>query len=210
MKIHETFTTPVITKYWEQSEELNSSLQQIILDMVSTNAGLQNSNVGGYHSDTQFLHQDTCAINDLRNRVMQMTRTMAEYYGLPKDTGIQVKLAAWANVMKHGHYHRLHSHPDYHWSGVYYVNAGKPLPDSKPNGHLQFADPRAGANRMAIAGLELSPALAIAPIAGLMVMFPSYLEHYVHPFFGEGERVSVAFNVRVENLKSLCSEGGFS
>jgi hypothetical protein len=33
---------------------------------------------------------------------------------------------------------------------------------------------------------------------GLMVMFPSWLKHMVHPFFGSGERISTSFNVRVQ------------
>ena len=35
----------------------------------------------------------------------------------------------------------------------------------------------------------------ITPIPGLMVLFPSWLNHLVHPFFGAGERISIAFNI---------------
>jgi hypothetical protein len=31
--------------------------------------------------------------------------------------------------------------------------------------------------------------------AGTMVVFPSWLYHFVNPFYGDGTRVSVAFNV---------------
>jgi hypothetical protein len=31
-----------------------------------------------------------------------------------------------------------------------------------------------------------------------MVVFPSWLKHMVHPYYGSGERISVAFNVFAE------------
>ncbi len=29
----------------------------------------------------------------------------------------------------------------------------------------------------------------------MMIMFPAWLNHFVHPFFGKGERISIAFNI---------------
>ena len=37
----------------------------------------------------------------------------------------------------------------------------------------------------------------------MMVIFPSYLEHYVHPYSGTGERVTLAFNSLVQRLTPL-------
>jgi hypothetical protein len=36
-----------------------------------------------------------------------------------------------------------------------------------------------------------------APVPGDMLLFPSWLEHSVAPFEGEGERICIAFNVRL-------------
>jgi hypothetical protein len=30
-----------------------------------------------------------------------------------------------------------------------------------------------------------------------MIVFPGWLQHFVHPYFGSGERISIAFNVSV-------------
>ncbi len=38
----------------------------------------------------------------------------------------------------------------------------------------------------------------VDPLPGLMVMFPSWLKHMVHPFSGNGERISISFNVYVQ------------
>jgi hypothetical protein len=37
--------------------------------------------------------------------------------------------------------------------------------------------------------------LLIRPQPGLMVVFPAWIEHWVHPFQGEGQRISIAINV---------------
>ena len=46
--------------------------------------------------------------------------------------------------------------------------------------------------------LELSgKRCLIEPIPGAMVVFPSWLNHQVHPFRGAGARISIAFNVQI-------------
>ena len=34
-----------------------------------------------------------------------------------------------------------------------------------------------------------------------MLVFPSWHQHMVHPFFGTGERISIAFNIQLLNFK---------
>ena len=34
-----------------------------------------------------------------------------------------------------------------------------------------------------------------------MVVWPSWLLHWVNPYYGEGERISIAFNARIEPAK---------
>ena len=48
---------------------------------------------------------------------------------------------------------------------------------------------------------EASPTYCrVVPEPGVMIAFPSYLKHYVHPFFGEGERIVIAANVKVTRI----------
>ena len=55
---------------------------------------------------------------------------------------ITVTAEAWANVVRSGHYNLIHAHPNFMWSGVYYVATGKPDPDTPSNGAVEFIDPR--------------------------------------------------------------------
>ena len=40
--------------------------------------------------------------------------------------------------------------------------------------------------------------IVIAPEPGLLVIFPGYLTHFVHPYAGATPRISIAFNTRVQ------------
>ncbi len=45
---------------------------------------------------------------------------------------------------------------------------------------------------------------ALPPKAGGLLVFPSWLCHWVHPYAGPGERISLAFNnLRLENVRRV-------
>jgi len=41
----------------------------------------------------------------------------------------------------------------------------------------------------------------IKPQSGLLVAFPAWLEHGVRPFFGTGERISIAVNIDITKFE---------
>lgn len=99
---------------------------------------------------------------------------------------------AWAVVYREWGYHNMHSHHDSAWSGVYYVHTGNITPGS---GNIEFLDPRPAANASQPAR---SPLMAFPPEPGLMLMFPSWLQHWVTPYAGDSTRICVAFNIGFE------------
>jgi hypothetical protein len=42
---------------------------------------------------------------------------------------------------------------------------------------------------------------AVTPEVGMLVLFPSWHLHAVHPYHGETERISIAFNARITGTK---------
>jgi hypothetical protein len=46
-------------------------------------------------------------------------------------------------------------------------------------------------------------AYRVVPQTGMLLMFPAWLYHYVHPYRGTEPRISVAFNVTIQKLKSI-------
>jgi hypothetical protein len=77
---------------------------------------------------------------------------------------------------------------------VYYVDAGEPEPHSPLNGVLEFLDPRAGVEAVSAPGDPYGEPVRVRPEAGLLVIFPSWLYHWVHPYAGQSPRIAVSFN----------------
>jgi uncharacterized protein (TIGR02466 family) len=191
------FATPVVCYPWPESEPLNRGLADLILNAERKDDGITRSNVGGWHSAADFFDWQAPAIKVLRERVIEMTMAITRAIAVVKEgpRTFNYRIDGWANVSRNGHYNAVHNHPNCLWSGTYYVCAGKPDPDTPVNGRLELLDPRAGANMVHAANTLLQSRYLITPTPGLMVLFPSWLNHLVHPFFGSGERISIAFNI---------------
>lgn len=65
---------------------------------------------------------------------------------------------------------------------------------------LEFRDPRGGVEMAGIPGDPFGRSIVVRPQSGVMVIFPSWLLHWVNPYQGGGERISVAFNSRVDHF----------
>jgi uncharacterized protein (TIGR02466 family) len=75
--------------------------------------------------------------------------------------------------------------------------------DPSLGGEFEVQDPRGIAPAMyapmlTIAGrasASLGVSELVHPHTGMMVLFPSWLQHAVRPYQGEAERISIAFNL---------------
>jgi uncharacterized protein (TIGR02466 family) len=100
----------------------------------------------------------------------------------------------WANINPPGGYNRPHTHPNSLWSGVYYVRT------PKNSGHLKCEDPKSVAAMTYPRRKEgqlpsyLWREVHFEPIAGRLIMFPSWLNHCVDPNQSNDIRISVSFN----------------
>lgn len=183
-------------------EALNQSLKDLILEQEKAAGGLKRSSIrGGYHSDRKFFEQNHPAIKELRNIISMDAAEYLKAYWQHESTApfddtanIQLHLSGWSVVLREGDISVPHIHPRSNLSGVYYVTDTKDQEESFSGaGQLVLADPRIRADVFPIRN-QASTAM-FAPVAGTTVMFPSYLEHYVLPFRGKGERISIAFNL---------------
>ena len=68
------FATPVAAYPWPDSDDLNRELSSLVLAEEKKAGNVARSNVGGWHSPSDFLHRDAEPLRVLRDRVMQMAR----------------------------------------------------------------------------------------------------------------------------------------
>ena len=191
------FGTPIATHSWPDSDTANASLRDIVLAEEQVSPGMERSNVGAWHSDLLFLQKKEPAVVQLVERIKQMTGSITRAVTVDAELAgsVHFSLQGWATVLRDSGYNMVHNHPNSLWSGVYFVSAGEPDERGPNNGKLELLDPRAGINMVNIRGTIMEGRYLVQPLSGLMVIFPSWLSHFVHPFFGQGERISIAFNI---------------
>ena len=117
------------------------------------------------------------------------------------DYELDYSIQAWPNVNRFGDYHNLHNHPHSWLSGTYYVQVPerpremRTRSDLNP-GAISFFDPRPQANMHAIKGDgEVDPEFRLLPKAGMLLLWPAFVHHLVHPNLSDEQRISVSFNV---------------
>jgi uncharacterized protein (TIGR02466 family) len=193
------FSTPLLNLTWPDSDSMNDALRALILAEAAGSSGISRSNVGGWHSDLRFLARDAACVGELRNRIERVINELTRRVARPQATGQRVRfdVEAWANVSRHGNYHSPHNHPNAFWSGVYYVTGNEDVAGHPFSGKLELIDPRPGASLTYADLTDLYGRFLLSPRAGQMIVFPGWLQHFVHPYFGSGERISIAFNVSV-------------
>jgi predicted 2-oxoglutarate/Fe(II)-dependent dioxygenase YbiX len=86
---------------------------------------------------------------------------------------------------------------------VYYVDAGTNSLDHPLSGVLEFLDPRAGIEAVTAPGDPYGEPLRVRPEAGLLIVFPSWLFHWVHPYVGKTPRIAVSFNATCRALSAV-------
>ena len=195
------FATRVLQKVWPDTEALNEELRRAVLARKAANPSTSRTNVGGWQSSHDLLKWDHPAIRQLGQMVHGGFGEMMESELGTGAFQCSLAAAAWANVNMDGDYNRIHTHGDSHISGVYYVTLGEPDASRSPNGAFEFLDPRGAAANSAIPGVPAVSAGLVQPVPSMMIVFPSWLSHGVLPFFGQGERISIAFNIRINSLK---------
>jgi hypothetical protein len=77
---------------------------------------------------------------------------------------------------------------------VYYVDAGTATESRPLGGVLEFLDPRGGVEAVSTPGDPYREPIRVQPESGLLVIFPSWLYHWVHPYAGQLPRIAVSFN----------------
>jgi uncharacterized protein (TIGR02466 family) len=191
------FGTPISSHQWPDSEALNAGLAARILAEEAKADGVLRSNIGGWHSASDLLTWNDPHVAILRDRIRRHASDLVALTTNGSSARFALAIDAWANVSRDGHYNGVHDHPMSHWSGVYYVASGTPAAGNPHNGMLELLDPRSGVNMLPLHGSVFDARCLISPIPGLMVFFPSWLKHLVHPFRGTGERISISWNVKV-------------
>ena len=164
-------------------------------------AGQSWSAANGYRGYTSYASLDDLTwrapvLSDLIARIDGHVTALARSIDL--DLGRRRRLVLdsfWINILEPGGHHTAHIHPHSVVSGTYYadVPAGA--------GAIRFEDPRHGfmmaaPPRRAAARLANRTFIDVAPKAGTLLLWESWLRHEVPVNKGRRARISLSFNYR--------------
>lgn len=156
-----------------------------------------------FESELNLLEQDQPNLQNLKGFIQDLVGLIAQALNedyWPEDAQADVKIIeSWYHITENGGYHDTHSHPNCSWCGIYYVQEGECELDGR-NGVNRFYDPRHGADQYQDAGtayLSNEGFIDFTPRAGQLIIFPSYLKHAAMPYFGDKDRIVIAFNCQV-------------
>jgi uncharacterized protein (TIGR02466 family) len=182
------FPTRVVT-FSIAAPPLDAALRALVLERSRTVPSVSRGERTGWQSGNDFFQwaPETRALGKL----------IADAVMGAHDTAIaEISLFGWANLFTRGVYFNPHTHADAAWSGVYYVDAGESGGDA--GGVLMLGDPRAGAGMVLGDSnrFDSASAVEIPPRTGELLIFPSWLVHWVTPYQSDAPRISVSFNAR--------------
>ena len=202
VEMRSLFPTPIAVMDLPGAAALNLELKRIILEREVSHPGTEHSNLGGWQSTWDLDEWGGAAVEALLDTAVKLaSRLTVDRQG--QAVKLSWKINCWANVNRSGHGNEFHTHPGAFWSGTYYVDDGGIGEDPSLGGEFEVQDPRGIAPAMyapmlTIAGranASLGVSELVHPHSGMLVLFPSWLQHAVRPYRGSAERISVAFNL---------------
>jgi len=197
-RVISAFPTIILQRRLEGMEETNRQLEALVNEIAATepNSTVGTTTEGGFQTKEDLFQRDNPGLAALKPHIFS---AMQEYSSklirqelTRPPQKVDFILWGWAVAYKAGHSQGLHVHPSANVSGVYYVTAPPSTLEPGDAGKISFYDPRPRATMTQLPFQATRH--RIAPVPGDMYLFPSWLEHSVSPFQGEGTRICIAFN----------------
>lgn len=203
-----------VTDFWEFDFPYHAQFKNQILEFLSSpkpqehiklhssdSLTLSNPSLNSYGGDELSLDEDKNIHSFLEVQLKKLLNKVEESHDW--DKGDWVDIDPWINANQKGNFNPPHVHPGNNYSGCYYIS----FPED--SGLIHFLDPRpqhrfGAPNPKSNEGEnwyfsknKYDSSLFTYPIKeGKVVIFPSWLMHYVDPNPTDELRVSIAFNAR--------------
>lgn len=181
------------TSIWKVKLNLKlSSLEKEIENIVKKDKGREISNVGGYQTN-DIDYKNSTQLLFLSELIKVHTGRYRENVGLDHNFKMD---NMWININKYKDFNKSHLHPRSSISGVFYVKCPKDCGNIVlENSASDFLSYDWNPNVKTFTSYT-SSTWYIACENNLLLLFPSYLKHYVQPSLAQEERISISFNLK--------------
>ena len=190
------FPTPVWTLELENFKSVNEDMYNYIKnEQASDSSGINKSNIKGWHSkDFDLDHSEPKKFIKLISSSIEQVMTDMNW---DKEKQVVKINNMWAIINTGGSSNAQHQHGNSNISGAYYVRA------PKNSGDIVFYDPRPApvyfhpnAKSPNLLNAQVN---SVSPKEGVLVLFPSYLDHSVNKNLSNEERIVISFNIRINS-----------
>jgi uncharacterized protein (TIGR02466 family) len=193
--MHLFFSTPIWASKISNFEIVNKEMFEYITSLQKNDPlGVIKSNFKGWHSKNFDLRNDQPKnfIKSIKNNINLAIDEMG--WDLINQS-VKIK-NIWAIINEKDAWNQKHHHSNSDLSAAYYVSAHENC------GDIVFYDPRPAPvhnHPTSKTPNKLNATVnSIKPEPGMLVLFPSYLEHSVNPNLSNKKRVVISFNISLE------------
>jgi uncharacterized protein (TIGR02466 family) len=177
-----------------------NAIERHCYDLMKRDAGRKISNDGGYQSNDLNFDLES-PLKPLFQQIQERTNSLHSSFKL--KTSLRQKIDnAWINVNKRGDYNIPHVHPRMCFSGVFYVKTPKNCGDlflKNPVSALEHAIIETYVEQY---NQFTASSVQVSPEAKKLVIFPSWILHYVAANQSDSDRISIAFNTVIQRAPS--------
>ena len=193
--MHLFFSTPIWASKIPDYEKINEEMLSYIINLRKNDPdGVSKSNFKGWHSKDFYMkdEQPKNFIEAIKNNINIAINDMG--WDLNKQSA-KIK-SLWAIINEKDAWNQKHHHSNSDLSAAYYVSAHEKC------GDIVFYDPRPAPvhnHPISKSANNLNATVnSIKPEPGMLVLFPSYLEHSVNPNLSNKKRIVISFNISLE------------
>ena len=175
-------------------KETNSFLKKEFLSLERKNKGIIKSNSGGFQSKILLWDQEKYLF--LRDKLLLEINNFLKILTVKEPFKIKY-YPFWVNINRKNNYNKWHCHGSHHFSCVYYVSVPKNssrIIFNTPVLHKKTSEIKYTNNDI----LSVCDELYYNVEESCFLIFPSYLEHMVEPSKIIKPRISIAFNIDIE------------
>ena len=201
------FATPLFRGKFQGMAGLTTQLRDFILSLEQENSRNKNSPQpmleSVFESEFNLFNSQDPAIRKLKAAIYNELGAFIKQTSNLTDQELatfRFKNESWFHITREGGYFQPHTHPNASWSIVFCVTPGDDSPPEKAAGHIVFGDPRLCASSYTdIANANMRREYSFNAVrfklqTGELIIFPSYLQHWVEPYYGIEPRITIAAN----------------
>lgn len=188
MSVEIAFSVPL---FIEKLSIDNSKIKKFAYDLRNRFEGVKRSNSGGWHSEDLDIYSSE--LSEITTSITEQGNVFFKDLGYDTQYDLCIQ-SLWININSFGDNNVVHSHLPSFFSGVYYIDC-----DEKA-GNIVFNNPNQShltPNIIKHQTTATAPVLEIIPEVSKLIIFPSWLWHYVEPSKSNNDRISLSFNLNV-------------